>query len=153
VSLLTAAGVGAISDSPVGADAYVRFDRPAGDACLDALGPDAIVFNLKGTSPAALSRAAVYASALPSAPNQVNSTIAFPGIWKGALAVRATQINDAMLLAAAEAIAALCRDEDGNVSAELVVPSVISANVVSNVAAAVQAAAGATGVARLAPTV
>jgi malate dehydrogenase (oxaloacetate-decarboxylating) len=149
VALLGAAGVGAISDSPVGADALVRFDRAATDACVDALGDDAIVFNLKDTSTEALRRATVYASELPSAPNQVNSAVAFPGIWKGALAARATTINDAMLLAAAEAIAALCRDEDGNVSAELVVPSVISAHVVRDVAAAVQAAAEATGVARL----
>jgi malate dehydrogenase (oxaloacetate-decarboxylating) len=146
---LGAAGVGAISDSPVGADALVRFDRAATDACVDALGDDAIVFNLKDTSTEALRRATVYASELPSAPNQVNSAVAFPGIWKGALAARATTSNDAMLLAAAEAIAALCRDEDGNVSAELVVPSVISAHVVRDVAAAVQAAAEATGVARL----
>jgi malate dehydrogenase (oxaloacetate-decarboxylating) len=82
----------------------------------------------------------------------MNSAIAFPGIWKGALAVRATAINDAMLLAAADAIAAVCRDEDGNVSADLVVPSVISANVVRDVAAAVQVAATSTGAARVAAT-
>ena len=146
VALLTAAGVGAITDTPSGADALVRFDRPATAACLDALGPDPIVFNLNGTSDDAFERATVYASSLPSAPNQMNSAVAFPGIWKGALAVRATRINDAMLLAAAEAIAAVCRDESGGVSADLVVPSVISAHVVRDVAAAVQAAAEATGV-------
>jgi len=150
VALLTAAGVGAITDTPSGADALVRFDRPATAACLDALGPDPIVFNLNGTSDAAFERATVYASSLPSAPNQMNSAVAFPGIWKGALAVRATRINDAMLLAAAETIAAVCRDESGGVSADLVVPSVISAHVVRDVAAAVQAAAEATGVARVA---
>ncbi len=153
VALLSAAGVGTITDSLGGADALVRFDRPATAACLDELGADAIVFNLEGTSPEALSRATVYASALPGAPNQLNSAIAFPGIWKGALAVRATEINDAMLLAAAEAISALCRDEDGSVSADLVVPSVISTNLVRDVAAAVQHAAHSTGVARLVPVV
>ncbi len=150
VRLLTAAGVGSITDALAGADALVRFDRPATAACLDALGADPIVFNLNGTSTEAFARASVYASSLPSAPNQMNSAVAFPGIWKGALAVRATAINDAMLLAAAEAIAAVCRDADGNVSADLVVPSVISTNVVGDVAAAVQAAAEATGVARIA---
>jgi malate dehydrogenase (oxaloacetate-decarboxylating) len=153
VALLSAAGVGTITDSLGGADALVRFDRPATAACLDELGADAIVFNLEGTSPEALGRATVYASALPGAPNQLNSAIAFPGIWKGALAVRATEINDAMLLAAAEAISALCRDEDGSVSADLVVPSVISTNLVRDVAAAVQHAAHSTGVARLVPVV
>jgi len=152
VALLTAAGAGGITDTPVGADALVRFDRPATGACLDALGTDPIVFNLNGTSTDAFNRATVYASSLPSAPNQMNSAIAFPGIWKGALAVRATAINDAMLLAAAAAIAAVCRDEDGNVSADLVVPSVLSANVVRDVAAAVRAAAVSTGVARVAAT-
>ena len=152
VALLSAAGVGRITDTPAGADALVRFDRPATAACLDALGADPIVFNLNGTSTDAFDRATVYASSLPNAPNQMNSAIAFPGIWKGALAVRATAINDAMLLAAADAIAAVCRDEDGNVSADLVVPSVISANVVRDVAAAVQVAATSTGAARVAAT-
>lgn len=150
VALLSAAGIGRIIDTPAGADALVRFDRPATAACLDALGADPIVFNLNGTSTDAFDRATVYASSLPNAPNQMNSAVAFPGIWKGALAVRATTINDAMLLAAADAIAAVCRDEDGNVSADLVVPSVISANVVRDVAAAVQVAATSTGAARVA---
>ncbi len=149
VELLKIAGVGAITDAPAGADAVVRFDGPVTPGCLDVLGPDPIVFDLTGTSLEALDRAAVYASSLPSTPNQLNSTIAFPGIWKGALAVRATTINNEMLLAAADAIAAVCRDEDGNVSAELVVPSIISENVVGDVAEAVRAAAEATGVARL----
>lgn len=149
VALLGAAGIGAVVDDPVGADALVCFDRPPSPADLDALGADAIVFSLNGLSADALERARVYASALPSAPNQVNSAVAFPGIWKGAITVRAREINDAMLLAAAEAIAAVCRDEDGNVSADLVVPSVLSENLVDTVAAAVQAAAGATGVARV----
>ncbi len=153
VELLTTAGVGVISDTPDGADALVRFDGPVTSACLDALGAHPIVFNLNGTSIEALDRAAVYASSFPSAPNQMNSTIAFPGIWKGALAVRATTINDEMLLAAADAIAALCRDDDGNVSADLVVPSLISENVVRDVAEAVRRAAEATGVARVGTTV
>lgn len=149
VALLGAAGVATVTDTPNGADALVSFDRPVSDADLDALGPDAIVFSLSGASAEAVDRARVYASALPSAPNQVNSAIAFPGIWKGAVGVRAREINDAMLLAAAEAIAAICRDEDGNVSADLVVPSVLSEALVGGVAAAVEAAATATGVARL----
>jgi malate dehydrogenase (oxaloacetate-decarboxylating) len=152
VALLTAAGVGTISAVIAGADALVRFDRPATGACLDALGTDPIVFNLNGSSADAFDRATVYASSLPNAPNQMNSAVAFPGIWKGALAVRATSINDAMLLAAADAIAAMCRDEDGNVSADLVVPSVISTNVVGVVADSVRAAALSTGVARLSAT-
>lgn len=152
VALLSTAGVRTITDDVSGADVLVRFDRPATTGCLDAMAADPIVFNLSGTSVEALERAAVYASSLPSAPNQMNSAIAFPGIWKGALSVRATAINDAMLLAAAEAIAALCRDEDGRVSADLVLPSVLSEHLVHDVAEAVRLAAEATGVARISAT-
>jgi malate dehydrogenase (oxaloacetate-decarboxylating) len=148
-ALLTTAGVGTVTDMVAGADVLVRFDRPASAGCLDELADNPIVFNLNGTSVVAQDRAAVYASSLPSAPNQMNSAIAFPGIWKGALSVRASAINHAMLLAAAEAIAALCRDEDGNVSADLVVPSMLSEHLAHDVAAAVRAAAEATGVARI----
>jgi malate dehydrogenase (oxaloacetate-decarboxylating) len=152
VALLAVAGVGAVTETVKGADALVLFDRPATAACMDELGPDSIVFNLNGTSVAALDGAAVYASSLPNAPNQMNSAIAFPGIWKGALAARATTINDPMLLAAADAIAVSVRDEDGNVSADLVVPSVLSTNLVQGVAEAVRLAAEATGVARVKTT-
>ena len=151
-ALLSTAGVRTITDTAVGADVLVRFDRPASAGCLDAMAGDPIVFNLAGTSLEAFERAAVYASSLPGAPNQMNSAIAFPGIWKGALSVRATAINDAMLLAAADAIAALCRDEDGRVAADLVLPSVLSDHLVHDVAEAVRAAAETTGVARIVAT-
>jgi malate dehydrogenase (oxaloacetate-decarboxylating) len=148
IRLLSAAGVGTVTDEPAGADALVRFDRPATGACLDALGDRAIVFDVTGLSAEASVRAAIYASNVPGVANQLTPAIAIPGLWKGALDVRATAINDEMLLAAVAALAAACRDEDGNVVDGVVVPSVISAHVVGDVAAAVAAAAEASGVAR-----
>jgi malate dehydrogenase (oxaloacetate-decarboxylating) len=92
--------------------------------------------------------AKVYATGRPDVPNQINSGIASPGIWRGALECRATEINQAMTLAAATAIAQTV-EEEGGLSPVNVVPSIFSHNLVPNVAAAVRAAAEATGVARI----
>ena len=81
-------------------------------------------------------------------PNQINSGLASPGIWRGALDCRATEINEAMTLAAAAAIAETALEEVG-LSATNVVPSIFDPRLVPNVAAAVRAAAEATGVARI----
>jgi malate dehydrogenase (oxaloacetate-decarboxylating) len=92
--------------------------------------------------------ATVYATGRPDVPNQINSGIASPGIWRGALDCRATEINQAMTLAAATAIAQTV-EEEGGLSPVNVVPSIFSHKLVPNVAAAVRAAAEATGVARI----
>jgi malate dehydrogenase (oxaloacetate-decarboxylating) len=92
--------------------------------------------------------ARVYATGRPDVPNQINSGLATPGIWRGALDCRATEINQAMTLAAATAIAATAAEETGP-SEFNVVPSIFNQRLVPNVAAAVRAAAEATGVARL----
>ena len=84
----------------------------------------------------------------PTCPNQINSGLASPGIWRGALDCRATEINQAMTLAAATAIAETAA-EDSGLSEVNVVPSIFNARLVPNVAAAVRAAAEATGVARV----
>jgi malate dehydrogenase (oxaloacetate-decarboxylating) len=89
----------------------------------------------------------VYATGRPDVPNQINSSLAFPGIWRGALDCRAREINHAMVLAAAEAIAATA-SADVRLSPDNVVPSVFNHRLVPNVAAAVREAAEATGVAR-----
>ncbi len=93
--------------------------------------------------------ARVYATGRPDVPNQINSGLASPGIWRGALDVRATEINQAMTLAAANAIAETAAEEAG-LSEFNVVPSIFNQRLVPNVAAAVSAAAEATGVARIA---
>ncbi len=80
-------------------------------------------------------------------PNQVNNVLAFPGIFRGALDVRATHINEEMKMAAVEAIASLVSEEELN--ADYVIPGPFDPRVAPEVAAAVAAAAMETGVARI----
>jgi malate dehydrogenase (oxaloacetate-decarboxylating) len=79
-------------------------------------------------------------------PNQINNVLAFPGVFRGALDVRACTINEEMKLAAAYAIAGVVGDDE--LDAEYIIPSVFNRDVVKVVAAAVARAAEATGVAR-----
>ena len=79
-------------------------------------------------------------------PNQINNVLAFPGVFRGALDVRAREINEEMKVAAAHAIAATIPDTE--LSADYIVPSVFNRAVVPAVAAAVAQAADETGVAR-----
>ena len=80
-------------------------------------------------------------------PNQINNVVAFPGIFKGALAVRASDINEEMKLAAAHAIAACVADED--LTVDFILPNAFDRNVSVKVAEAVAEAARKTGVARI----
>ncbi|GEB50573.1 NADP-dependent malic enzyme [Streptomyces cacaoi] len=89
--------------------------------------------------------AAVVATGRSDYPNQINNVLAFPGVFAGALQVRATDITEGMKLAAAEALAAVVADE---LSAERVIPSPFDERVAPAVTAAVAAAARAEGVAR-----
>ncbi len=89
---------------------------------------------------------AVMATGRSDYPNQVNKVLAFPGIFRGALDARASDINAAMMRAAAEAIAAVIDDEE--LSSEYIIPSVFNPKVAKDVAAAVARAAHKTRVAR-----
>ena len=80
-------------------------------------------------------------------PNQVNNVLCFPGIFRGALDVRASDINDAMKLAAASAIAGLVSDEE--LSADYILPKAFDPRVKDAVARATAEAARASGVARI----
>ena len=80
-------------------------------------------------------------------PNQVNNVLAFPGIFRGALDVRAKEINEEMKVAAAYAIANVVKDEE--LTPDYVLPDAFNKNVVENVAKAVREAAIKTGVARI----
>ena len=80
-------------------------------------------------------------------PNQINNVLAFPGIFRGALDVRAADINDAMKVAATEAIASLVSEEE--LTADYILPKAFDPRVGETVAAAVAAAARASGVARI----
>ena len=91
--------------------------------------------------------AAVLGTGRSDFPNQINNVLAFPGIFRGALDVRASDINDEMKIAAAKAIASLV--SDGELSKDKIVPYAFDPRVGPTVAAAVAEAARRSGVARL----
>ena len=91
--------------------------------------------------------AAVVSTGRSDYPNQVNNVLCFPGIFRGALDVRASDINDAMKLAAASAIAGLVSDEE--LSADYILPKAFDPRVKDAVARAVMQAARESGVARI----
>jgi malate dehydrogenase (oxaloacetate-decarboxylating) len=82
-------------------------------------------------------------------PNQINNVLAFPGVFRGALDVRAREITREMEVAAAHAIASVVKREE--LGADYIVPSVFNREVAPAVARAVAEAAGASGVARKGP--
>jgi malate dehydrogenase (oxaloacetate-decarboxylating) len=90
--------------------------------------------------------AAVVATGRSDYPNQINNVLAFPGVFRGALDVRASTITPQMEVAAARAIASVISDEE--LGPEYIVPSVFNRDVAPKVAAEVAAAAEASGVAR-----
>ena len=146
---------GSAAAALAGADGFVGLSVPGllSAADLRTMHSDPVVLALAMPEPEigaaeAAGIARVYATGRPDVPNQINSGLASPGIWRGALDCRATEINQAMTLAAATAIADTALDE-GGLSETNVVPSIFNARLVSNVAAAVRAAAEATGVARI----
>ena len=89
---------------------------------------------------------AVMATGRSDYPNQINNVLCFPGIFRGAINCRASQINEAMKIAAAEAIAGIIGPDE--LLADYIVPSVFDRRVSEAVAAAVEASAYTTGVAR-----
>jgi malate dehydrogenase (oxaloacetate-decarboxylating) len=89
---------------------------------------------------------AIMATGRSDYPNQINNVLAFPGVFRGALEVRARTINEEMKLAAARAIAGVVGDDE--LHAEYIIPSVFNREVVSAVAPAVARAAEVSGVAR-----
>ena len=110
-----------------------------------------IVFALANPDPEinpyeAIACCRIFATGRSDFPNQVNNALAFPGIFRGALNVRAKQINDEMKLAASEALANLISKEQLN--EEYILPSIFDKRVVSVVAKAVEEAAYKTGVAQ-----
>ena len=91
--------------------------------------------------------AAVVGTGRSDFPNQINNVLAFPGIFKGALACRASAINEEMKLATTYALAELIPEEE--LSAENIIPAALDKRVADAVAAAVIRAARETGVARI----
>jgi malate dehydrogenase (oxaloacetate-decarboxylating) len=100
----------------------------------------AIVFPMANPTPEvdpvrAREYVSIVASGRSDLPNQINNVLAFPGVFRGLLDARATEISDGMLLAAADALAAVVRDDQLNAS--FIIPSVFDAEVTKAVAHAV----------------
>jgi len=137
---------GSLSDAMVGADIFIGVSAPnvLTEADVASMAPDSIVFALANPEPEidpviARKYAAVVATGRSDHPNQINNVLAFPGIFRGLLDGRIHKITDAMLVAAAHAIAE-CVSSD-QLNANFIVPSVFDPRVVTSVAAAVRASA------------
>jgi malate dehydrogenase (oxaloacetate-decarboxylating) len=120
---------------------------------VKTMNKDAIIFACANPTPeifpadAKAGGAAVIATGRSDFPNQINNVLAFPGIFRGTFDVRASDINEAMKVAAAEALANLISDDELN--ADYIIPAAFDERVGPAVAKAVAEAARATGVARI----
>ena len=137
---------GSLRDAVVNADVFIGVSAPnvlSGED-IARMADGAIVFALANPDPEvdpaeARKHAAVVATGRSDYPNQINNVLAFPGVFRGLLDASATRIDGALLLAAANAIAATVKAEELN--ANYIIPSVFHAEVHSSVAAAVRKAA------------
>jgi malate dehydrogenase (oxaloacetate-decarboxylating) len=142
---------GSVVDALAGADVFLGVSAgTVPEDAIAAMAPDSIVFALANPDPevhpdVAARHARVVATGRSDFPNQINNVLAFPGVFRGALDVRAVSITESMKLAAADALAAVIA---GELRADHVVPSVFDGRVAPAVAAAVAAAARVDGVAR-----
>ena len=146
---------GLLSDVIKGADVFIGVSAPGvlTEEMVKTMAPNPIIFACANPTPeimpdeAKAAGAAVVATGRSDFPNQVNNVLAFPGIFRGALDVRASDINDAMKLAAADAIASLVSDEELN--PDYILPDAFDPRVGKAVATAVAQAARDSGVARI----
>jgi malate dehydrogenase (oxaloacetate-decarboxylating) len=146
---------GSLADVIKGADVFigVSVEGALTKEMVASMNKDAIIFAMANPNPEIMPQAAKEAGARvvgtgrSDFPNQVNNVLAFPGIFRGALDVRATHINEAMKVAAVEAIASLINESELN--EDYVIPAPFDPRVAPAVAAAVAKAAMETGVARI----
>jgi malate dehydrogenase (oxaloacetate-decarboxylating) len=123
---------------------------------LDLMAPDRIVFAMANPDPEvspdlAVTHCRIFATGRSDFPNQINNALTFPGIFRGALDVQASEINETMKLAAARALAETI--PRSALSEEYIVPSLFDKEIVPRLARAVAAAARDTGVARRRPKI
>lgn len=146
---------GSLSDVLKGSDVFIGVSAPnmLTQDMIRSMAKDPILFTMANPTPeimpdeAKAAGAAVIGTGRSDFPNQINNVLAFPGIFRGALDVRASDINDEMKLAAAYAIAELV--DEKNLSAEYIIPDAFDKRVVESVAEAVAKAAVESGVARI----
>lgn len=142
---------GSLEQALDGADVFIGVSGgTVPEAAVAKMAKDSLIFAMANPTPeihpdVAHKYAAVVATGRSDFPNQINNVLAFPGIFAGAMQVRASRITEGMKLAAAEALAAVVADE---LSADRVIPSPFDERVAPAVTAAVAAAARAEGVAR-----
>ena len=146
---------GTLAEVIKGADVFIGVSAPGTvtEEMVKSMAENPILFPMANPVPeimpelAKAAGAAVLGTGRSDFPNQINNVLAFPGIFRGALDVRATDINDEMKVAAVYAIAGLVSDEE--LSAEYIIPNPFDKRVAESVAKAVAQAAIKTGVARI----
>ena len=146
---------GTLSDMLAGADVFIGVSAPkmVTPEMVRTMNKDAVIFACANPTPeifpeeAKAGGARVVSTGRSDFPNQINNVLAFPGIFRGAFDVRASDINDEMKLAAAKALADLISEEELN--EEYIIPKAFDPRVGKAVASAVAEAAKRTGVARI----
>lgn len=146
---------GSLSDVINGADVFIGVSAPGllTGSMVRSMAKDPIIFACANPTPeifpeeAKAAGAAVVCTGRSDYPNQINNVLAFPGIFRGAFDVRASDINEEMKMAAAAALAGLVSDDE--LSADYVIPRAFDPRVGKTVAAAVAEAARRSGVARI----
>ena len=145
---------GTLADMLVGADVFIGVSAPntVTTEMVKTMNKDAIIFACANPTPEIFPDAAkaggarVVSTGRSDYPNQINNVLAFPGIFRGAFDVRASDINEEMKVAAAEALAGLVGDE---LSEDYIIPAAFDPRVGPAVAKAVAEAARRSGVARM----
>ena len=146
---------GSLADMLVGADVFIGVSAPGQvtTEMVKTMNRDAIIFACANPTPeifpeeAKAGGAKVISTGRSDYPNQINNVLAFPGIFRGTFDVRASDINEEMKMAAAEALASLVSDKELN--ADYIIPKAFDPRVAPAVAKAVAEAARRTGVARI----
>ncbi len=145
---------GSLADAMKGADVFIGVSSPntVTQEMVRSMAANPVLFPMSNPTPEIMpdlaleAGAAVVGTGRSDFKNQINNVMAFPGIFRGALDVRASEINDEMKIAAAKALAALVSESE--LSADYILPPAFDERVAPAVAAAVAQAARASGVAR-----
>ena len=146
---------GTLADALVGADAFIGVSAPGlvTREMVATMNKDAIIFACANPTPeifpedAKAGGARIVSTGRSDYPNQINNVLAFPGVFRGTFDVRASDINEEMKMAAAEALASLISDEE--LCDDYIIPKAFDRRVGPAVAAAVAEAARKSGVARI----
>lgn len=146
---------GSLADAMKGADVFIGVSAPniVNEEMVKSMADNPVIFSMANPTPeimpdvAKKAGAAVVGTGRSDFPNQINNVLAFPGIFRGALDCRASEINEEMKIAASYAIASLVGDDELN--PEYILPQAFDKRIGKAVAEAVKKAAVKTGVARI----